>query len=192
MLPASPLATEPVSENRTVVSVNQRPARARSRNRPILRGISRAFAGSEFASGGTPIAPKQAASEAPSPLVELGRAIFFDANLSEPRGTSCASCHDPERAFSGSHGSTNGVPQGSRPAHFARRASPSLSYLKYVPKFACLLDDDDSVQAAPHGGFAWDGRSDGVADFVKQPLLNPDEMNNEDARSIARKIEQAS
>ena len=132
------------------------------------------------------------AIDTPGPLAELGRAIFFDPSLSEPPGTSCASCHDPERAFSGSNGSTLGVPRGSRAGHFARRTAPSLLYLKYVPKFGYLLDDDDAVQAAPHGGFAWDGRADSIADFVKQPLLNPDEMNNADARSIARKIERAS
>src|SRR5450432_4014058 len=86
-----------------------------------------------------PVARQRRASvavvEEKSALVELGRAIFFDSNLSEPRGTSCASCHDPERAFSGSNGSTIGVPRGSRATRFARRASPSVLYLKYVPKF---------------------------------------------------------
>src|SRR5215471_8224857 len=52
-------------------------------------------------------------------LVDVGRSVFFDATLSEPRGTSCASCHDPGRAFAGNHGSTLGVPRGSRPGHFA-------------------------------------------------------------------------
>jgi hypothetical protein len=28
-----------------------------------------------------------------------------------------------------------GLPRGSRPGHFARRASPSLLYLRYVPPF---------------------------------------------------------
>ncbi|MBE0629892.1 MAG: cytochrome B6, partial [Burkholderia vietnamiensis] len=37
---------------------------------------------------------------APDPtLVALGRRIFFDSRLSEPRGMSCAGCHDPARAF---------------------------------------------------------------------------------------------
>ena len=47
--------------------------------------------------------------------VELGRRIFFDRGLSEPPGTSCASCHDADRAFAGNNGSTIGVPRGSRP-----------------------------------------------------------------------------
>jgi cytochrome c peroxidase len=129
---------------------------------------------------------------AKDPLIDLGRSIFFDTHLSEPPGTSCASCHDPDHAFSGSNGSTTGVPRGSRPGHFARRSSPSVMYLKYTPKFHFAKDDDDDVQDAPHGGFFWDGRVDSVRELVRQPLLNPDEMNNRDLRGIADKIKSAS
>ncbi len=30
---------------------------------------------------------------------ELGEALFFDVNLSQNRTQSCATCHNPERAF---------------------------------------------------------------------------------------------
>ncbi|HVR64536.1 MAG TPA: cytochrome c peroxidase [Polyangia bacterium] len=124
-------------------------------------------------------------------LVEVGRAIFFDPALSEPRGTSCASCHDPERAFWGDNGSRRGVPRGSRPGHFARRNAPSLLYLRYVPAFQFAPADDDSPQPEPRGGLFWDGRADSIAALVRQPLLNPDEMNNRDARAIAAKVARA-
>jgi cytochrome c peroxidase len=134
----------------------------------------------------------QAAPAPPSAaaLVDLGRAIFFDASLSEPRGTSCASCHDPERAFSGNHGSRTGLPLGSRPGHFARRSSPSLLYLQYVPRFR-FFQEGDEPGAAPFGGLFWDGRVDTIRELVRQPLLNPDEMNNRDARAVAAKIARA-
>jgi cytochrome c peroxidase len=138
-----------------------------------------------------------AEQRAPSPAsslasrIELGRALFFDAALSEPAGTSCASCHDPERAFAGMNGSSTGVPRGSRPGHFARRNAPSLYYLKYVPKFH-FYQDDDAVRPAPFGGFFWNGRSDSIHELVKEPLLNPDEMNNGDARRLAAKVNAAS
>src|SRR3982750_732153 len=32
-----------------------------------------------------------------TPRERLGLRLFFDSNLSEPRGTACASCHDPRR-----------------------------------------------------------------------------------------------
>jgi cytochrome c peroxidase len=123
--------------------------------------------------------------------VALGRAIFFDASLSEPAGTSCSSCHDPAHAFSSQNGSTSGVPRGSRPTHLARRNAPSLLYLKYVPKFHYALEDDDATQPTPFGGLFWDGRVDTITELVRGPLLNPDEMNNRDGVSIAAKIRKA-
>ena len=32
-----------------------------------------------------------------TPRERLGLRLFFDTNLSEPAGTACASCHDPDR-----------------------------------------------------------------------------------------------
>ena len=131
--------------------------------------------------------PQVTAAPASPSRIALGKAIFFDSTLSEPHGTSCASCHAPSRAFSGNHGSSIGVPRGSRPKHFARRNAPSVLYVRYVPRFYFHLGDDD-VQPSPIGGFFWDGRADSIAELVKEPLLNPDEMNNRDLAQIAQKI----
>ena len=125
--------------------------------------------------------------------VELGRRIFFDETLSEPPGTSCAACHEPARGFSGDHGLRTGVPLGSRPGTYARRSTPSLLYLSFVPTFRFHSEDDEhhALDMEPHGGFFWDGRSDSIAELVAQPLLNPREMNNRDAARIARKLRRA-
>lgn len=126
--------------------------------------------------------------------ISLGRRIFFDAALSEPRGTSCASCHDPALAYAGDHGSGMGVALGSKPGVFARRNTPSLYYLKYVPRFRFYQEDDDkhALETEPYGGFFWDGRADSIAALVSQPLLNPREMNNGDPANIAKKLARAS
>ncbi|MEJ2513496.1 MAG: cytochrome c peroxidase [Anaerolineales bacterium] len=34
-----------------------------------------------------------------TPIEELGQFLYFDENLSEPAGQSCASCHDPDFGF---------------------------------------------------------------------------------------------
>jgi cytochrome c peroxidase len=135
---------------------------------------------------------RAAASES-SKRIALGRRIFFDATLSEPRGTSCASCHDPALAFSGDHGSGVGVALGSRAGVFARRSTPSLMYLKYVPKFRFYQEDDDkhALETEPYGGFFWDGRADSIAALVTQPLLNPREMNDGDLSHLASKLRAA-
>jgi cytochrome c peroxidase len=123
-------------------------------------------------------------------LVALGKKIFSDQRLSEPAGTSCASCHDPARAFSGSHGSRIGVPLGSRAGHYARRSAPSVLYLRYVPAFH-FFEDDEYPAPEPRGGFFWDGRTDSLAELVRQPLFNPDEMNAGPPRRLAAKIARA-
>jgi cytochrome c peroxidase len=121
----------------------------------------------------------------------LGRKLFFDPGLSEPPGTSCASCHEPALAYSGTNGSTNGLAAGSRPGHFASRATPSILYLKYVRRFHYHWEEDMPLPDA-FGGFFWDGRVDSISALVRQPLLNPDEMNNRDLGQIARKLASAS
>jgi cytochrome c peroxidase len=127
----------------------------------------------------------------PTPREELGRKIFFDKGLSTPPGTSCASCHDPRFAFSGNNGSTVGVAAGSRPGHFARRNTPSVLYVKYVPAFHFALEDDDDVNPAPLGGLSWSGRADSVAEFSRLPLLDADEMNGVSEAEVARKVRAA-
>lgn len=133
-----------------------------------------------------PIPPRPGPPDNPV-LVALGKEIFADERLSEPPGTSCASCHDPARAFSGSHGSRIGVPLGSRPGHFARRSTPSVLYLRFVPAFH-YFEDDEAPAPEPRGGFFWDGRSDSLAELARQPLFNPDEMNAGTPRRLAGKI----
>jgi cytochrome c peroxidase len=149
----------------------------------LLIGISSLF-----------LAESATATPSNAKRIALGRRIFFDPALSEPRGTSCASCHDPALGFAGDHGSRVGVALGSRPGVFARRNTPSLLYLKFVPKFRFYQEDDDkhALETEPFGGFFWDGRSDSIAALVAQPLLNPREMNNEDLAHIADKLAHAS
>jgi cytochrome c peroxidase len=67
-------------------------------------------------------------------------------------------------------------------------------YLKFVPTFR-FYDDEDGEQHAlgrePFGGFFWDGRADSIAELVRQPLLNPREMNNRDVPQLAQKLGRA-
>jgi cytochrome c peroxidase len=138
------------------------------------------------------LAPRAGAEPDRQARAVLGRAIFFDRGLSEPAGTSCASCHDPARAFSGDNGSRAGVPAGSRRGQLARRSTPSLLYLKYVPTFRFVGEPEKhGLDQEPYGGFFWDGRANTIADLAQQPLLNPREMNNRDLSQIARKVRRA-
>jgi cytochrome c peroxidase len=127
------------------------------------------------------------AVSATSALVDVGRRIFFDPALSEPPGTSCATCHDPARGFAGGNVAPSGVSRGSRAGHVARRTTPSVLYLRFVRRFHYHWEEDAPLPDA-FGGFFWDGRVDSLVDLAEQPLRNPDEMNGGDRATIAGKL----
>jgi cytochrome c peroxidase len=77
----------------------------------------------------------------PIDKVQLGRQLFFDKNLSNPIGQSCASCHNPSAAFSDPlHGISA---QGAARGLFSNRNCPSISYAFFAPSFH--FDNTDSV-----------------------------------------------
>ncbi|MDI6804964.1 MAG: cytochrome c peroxidase, partial [Bacteroidota bacterium] len=66
-----------------------------------------------------------------TPKEMLGKAIFFDANLSTPTGQSCASCHSPETGFTGPTSDVNAttvVYPGAIPTRFGNRKPPTAAY----------------------------------------------------------------
>ena len=135
--------------------------------------------------------PGVAGPFAPDPArAALGRQAFFDTRLSEPMGTSCASCHDPKQAFSGLHGSRLGVALGSRPDLVGVRNVPSVLYAAYVPRLF-FYQDDDALAPTPFGGLFADGRADDVPDLVRHPLLDPREMHNRSLDDVVRKLRTA-
>jgi cytochrome c peroxidase len=119
---------------------------------------------------------------------QLGKRLFVDETLSEPHGTSCASCHDPKRAFSGNHGSTIGVPLGSTPGSYGLRNTPSLTYASFTPPFG-YDKDDDNIDLK--GGQFLDGRANFLDEQAEGPLLSPLEMNNHDRAAVVAKIAKA-
>ncbi len=112
----------------------------------------------------------------------LGDRLFHDTTLSEPQGMSCATCHNPERAFGGNNGSGIGVALGSRPGALGIRNTPSLMYGSFSPAFS--VDRDNT----PSGGQFLDGRVDGQAEQAGKPLLSAVEMNNPDQATVVAKV----
>ena len=120
----------------------------------------------------------------------LGKRIFFDTNLSEPRGQSCSSCHDPDKDFSGNNGGDFGVALGSRVGVSGTRNTPTLTYGSFAPSFH--LEPDDAGDPQPIGGFFWDGRVNTMAEQAKKPFFNVREMNNPNTASLIAKISSGS
>ena len=137
------------------------------------------------------LAAERAADEKDlSDLQLLGKRIFEDYNLSEPRGMSCLSCHDPRHAFQGDNGSPiPGIALGARPGHFGKRKVPTLMYKAYSPPFGFYKDVDDGQEVLEaKGGQFWDGRANDFGGQATFPLTDPDEMNNPSLEAVAAKI----
>ena len=125
-----------------------------------------------------------------SDLQLLGKRVFEDKNLSEPRGMSCASCHAPAHAFQGDNGSLiPGIAAGSTPDKLGRRKTPTIMYKTYSPAFGFYKDIDDGKETIEaKGGQFWDGRASDLVEQPTTPLLDPVEMNNPSIEAVVRKV----
>jgi cytochrome c peroxidase len=95
--------------------------------------------------------------------VQLGRKLFFDPILSGDRTVSCASCHLPEKGFSGGAASSRGIN-----GHPTRRRSPSL------------------VNRAFGASQFWDGRAVTLEEQALRPIADPTEMGNTVGEAVRR------
>src|SRR5574342_99421 len=87
-------------------------------------------------------------------IVTLGKAIFFDTDLSVNGTQSCATCHAPEVGFTGPDSAANAggaVYQGALPNHFGNRKPPAASYAGDSPELYY-----DETESAWFGGMFWD------------------------------------
>jgi cytochrome c peroxidase len=144
------------------------------------------------------IAASTLAQDGLTPIEELGQFLYFDKNLSDPAGQSCASCHDPEFAFVDPD-SNIPVSEGIISGLFGGRNSPMSAYAMYAPIFH--FDEDEGLW---FGGQFWDGRAtgnidftppgmepslgDALADQARGPFLNPVEMANTSKSQVIDKI----
>lgn len=131
-----------------------------------------------------------------SPMEELGKALFFDTNLSTPPGQSCAACHAPEVGFTGPVSEINAggaVYPGAVHTRFGNRKPPASSYGGDSPVFYY-----DEAEGLFIGGMFWDGRATGwtlgdpLAEQAQGPFLNPLEQNNPGAKQVCIKVAQSS
>ena len=93
----------------------------------------------------------------------LGRELFFETRLSRDGSLSCATCHDPKRAFTDGRPVAIGV--------FGRKGTRRAPTL---------------INRAYGKAFFWDGRNATLEEQVVQPILNPAEMDLPLDEAVAR------
>jgi cytochrome c peroxidase len=105
-------------------------------------------------------------------MAELGKALFFDTNLSFTRNQSCSSCHEPGAAFADNHANVVGgaVSIGDDSRLLGDRNTPSIAYADQVPTFQI------NQEGNYFGGLFLDGRSETLVEQAQEPFLNPMEM----------------
>lgn len=141
-----------------------------------------AWAGTASANDPMTLTPKQM----------LGKMLFFDKDLSEPKGQACAFCHAPGVGFTGAISVVNAtiaVYPGAVPTRFGNRKPPAAAYAGDSP----ILHYDQAAGTWV-GGVFWDGRATGwslkdpLAEQAQGPFLNPLEQNNPSAKAVVDKV----
>jgi len=134
----------------------------------------------------------QNAAQEPDGMVALGRALFFDQNLSIPPGQSCASCHDPLTGFADPNHLA--VSTGAVPSRVGNRNAQSVSYAMFSP--ALYFDDFNLSPAIPEGqykgGLFWDARVNALEEQAVQPFVNPLEMHNPNSVTVVTSVRRSS
>jgi cytochrome c peroxidase len=109
---------------------------------------------------------------------QLGKDIFYDDTLSSPAGYSCATCHNPQTAFTGPSSALNlaaGPVPGVVPGRFGRRNPQPIPYATFSPRGPFLSGLEGGTYL---GGTFWDGRTPDTATQPRMPFLDPNEMAN--------------
>lgn len=123
---------------------------------------------------------------------DLGKRLFFDANLSLTRSISCATCHDPAHAFMDARfmDPADGNPVkgalslGDDGLALGGRNTPTATYAKFIPDFSQQAD------GSYIGGQFHDGRAFDLKDQAKGPFLDTAEMMMPDEASVIERIKE--
>ena len=115
----------------------------------------------------------------------IGKLIFFDKNLSEPAGVSCATCHSPISGFADPRHTP--FSEGSNHQTGTRNAN-AIAYMGFAPNRRAEIVRGVWEEV---GGFFWDGKAEFLNQQALFPLTNVHEMNNFSFTNVSSKIKRA-
>ena len=112
---------------------------------------------------GLPPVPIPADNPPTEATVALGRRLFYDTRLSQDNSVACASCHNPQLAFTDGLSRSRGV-RGMTGV----RNAPTIVNAAYLP-----------LQF-------WDGRAKSLEEQAARPIADPVEMNQSHEVSVSK------
>lgn len=127
-----------------------------------------------------------ARADAPATKEALGKALFFDPNLSSTRTEACSTCHDPDHAFTDARNGApgNAASLGADGTSIGDRNAPSAAYAMFSPPFHIKAD------GVPVGGQFHDGRAATLKDQAGGPPLNPGEMGMKSKADVLGRLKE--
>lgn len=160
-------------------------------------------------SGGSSSAPTPTTStpppEPPAPPAfatreALGESLFFDENLSLNRTQSCATCHNPDHAFSDNRLDANGqvgaVSLGDDGTSLGDRNTPTATYAAFTPDFGEETHARFNSQQPDYTGFIGgqflDGRAADLSAQAEGPPVNPIEMGMANKAEVVERLRENS
>ena len=155
----------------------------------FLATLMTASCGGGSGDSGTTLSDNSAA------MIELGRKLFFDTDLSNQSNQSCATCHDPAAGFADPRVTKDApVSEGSVGGDFGDRNAPTAAYASFAPSFGTVAAGDQTPETDSkyQGGQFLDGRAADLIEQAKGPFLNPVEMNNASEAEVVAKVQNAS
>src|SRR5215471_18305040 len=97
--------------------------------------------------------------------IALGQKLFFDGRLSADGSVACASCHNPERAFTDGKAASVGIH-----GQVGQRNSPTI------------------LNALYNKAQFWDGRAKTLEDQAALPIINPIEMGQPNLNAAVTRL----
>lgn len=98
-------------------------------------------------------------------MVNLGRILFYDKNLSLNGQVSCGSCHIQSKAFTDGKSFSVGFNN-----HLTERSTMSIQNMDFI------------------NNYQWQSAVQGLPDLVTKPLLHPTEMGNNSIEEVVNRV----
>ena len=139
--------------------------------------------------------PRSDDERALADLQLLGKRLFEDTNLSEPKGVSLLVVPRPQARVPGQQRLADRRCRAGQPPRPVRQSQDADDHVHGLQPGVRLRQgrgrDEGENKLEARGGQFWDGRASDLVEQPAGPLMNPAEMNNPSADAVVDKVKAA-